>query len=513
MARVTQQKPARRNAAAGSTRGAQTAKNRRQKVFIEADSKGDKLRSVVRPAGMTVRGPPAHPRNQISFRAEPPPGYTFIPAGNPQLTNALKEFSRKEQRKIHQVSVGPLTRMTVMADCLQTTPHASRHELSREVHRVGYHFPTDIVAKVCAHYGVRLTSGGRVINENDSNGQIVMRVYQKGQLVLDEKVQDQVTINTDAKETIKDLFPKIPDNDLYQIIKTAFQLGDGKVGTADEIPLVRRAQLSVVAHIRHTYTSYDRLLRRLPYNEARHQVEEETLKKLVEWRGDDDNKADDSRRAAVNDLVRDVVVISDDDDSNSDAEDGERIQQDTLRVEELPSDAYAPQVNRASPSRGLMYEEASAGYRFVPQVARRARLTDAEIDAHRLAMWDRATLAYRTRKPEPESHYERTYIGRASPMVRTLVPLDPPAGSVIRRDYLGPSEPPLSRDYEVGHCLEDFFLTFSPSLNALPPLFRVFVLTCDRCYRPPDPCRREFMSPQTVEDTSVLTPNPRLSGP
>ncbi|KAL2044556.1 hypothetical protein ABVK25_012384 [Lepraria finkii] len=242
MARVTQQKPARRNAAAGSTRGAQTAKNRRtQKVVLESDSQGNKLRSV------------------ISFRAEPPPGYTFITAGNPQLTNALKDFARKDNRKIHQVS---------------TTPHASRHELSREVHRVGYHFPTDIVAKVCARYGIRLTRGGRVINENNSNCQIVMRVYQKGQLVLDEKVQDQVTINTDAKETIKDLFPKIPDNDLYQIIKTAFQLGDGKVGTADEIPLVRRAQLSVVAHIRHTYTSYDRLLRRLPYNEARHQVEE-----------------------------------------------------------------------------------------------------------------------------------------------------------------------------------------------------------------------------------------------
>lgn len=290
-----------------------------------------------------------------------------------------------------------------------------------------------------------------------------MRVYQKGQLVLDEKVQDQVTINTDAKETIKDLFPKIPDNDLYQIIKTAFQLGDGKVGTADEIPLVRRAQLSVVAHIRHTYTSYDRLLRRLPYNEARHQVEEETLKKLVEWRGDDDEKADESRRRAVDDLVRDVIVVSDDDDSTSDVDDEERIQQDNLRVEELPSDAYAPQVNRASPSRGLMYEEASAGYRFVPQVTRRARLTDAEIDAHRFAVWERARQAYKTRNPEPEPQYERMYVGRASPVVRTLMPLDPPSGSVIRREYLGPSQGPRTHEYEVGSCLEDSSLPVSPT--------------------------------------------------
>lgn len=117
MARVTQQKPARRNAAAGSTRGAQTARNRRtQKVVIESDSKGNKLRSVVRTATPTVRGR-AHPNLQISFRAEPPPGYTFIPAGNPQLTNALKEFARKENRKIHQVSVGRLLLYSAMADC------------------------------------------------------------------------------------------------------------------------------------------------------------------------------------------------------------------------------------------------------------------------------------------------------------------------------------------------------------------------------------------------------------
>ena len=108
MARVTQQKPARQNGPAGPMRGAQAAKNRkRQKVVVESDSKGNKLRSVVsrHVAARTARGFAYH-RSQISFRAEPPTGYTFIPAGNPQLTAALKEFSRKENRKIHQVSVG-----------------------------------------------------------------------------------------------------------------------------------------------------------------------------------------------------------------------------------------------------------------------------------------------------------------------------------------------------------------------------------------------------------------------
>ena len=33
----------------------------------------------------------------------------------------------------------------------------------------------------------------------------------------------QTTINTEARDVLKDLFPNIPDNDLNQIIKTAFQ--------------------------------------------------------------------------------------------------------------------------------------------------------------------------------------------------------------------------------------------------------------------------------------------------
>lgn len=33
----------------------------------------------------------------------------------------------------------------------------------------------------------------------------------------------QITINTEARDVIRDLFPNIPDEDINQIIKTAFQ--------------------------------------------------------------------------------------------------------------------------------------------------------------------------------------------------------------------------------------------------------------------------------------------------
>src|ERR1700759_4201234 len=116
-----------------------------------------------------------------------------------------------------------------------------------------------VVDQVCAHYGIRLSNKGELIDESKDDD-LFKRVYQNpdGKRPAEEK--DQVTINTEAKQTIKDLFPKIPDKDLFRIIKHAFQLSDARVGTAPDVTLIRRAHLSVVAHIRHNYTSYDKLL-------------------------------------------------------------------------------------------------------------------------------------------------------------------------------------------------------------------------------------------------------------
>lgn len=90
-----------------TNRGAQAAKNRnRHKVVLPINSKekGKQLQSAVRKSRAGARGT-AHPDHQITFKAEPPPGYTFIPAGNPELTAALKEFSRQGDHKIYAVTV------------------------------------------------------------------------------------------------------------------------------------------------------------------------------------------------------------------------------------------------------------------------------------------------------------------------------------------------------------------------------------------------------------------------
>jgi len=93
--------------------------------------------------------------------------------------------------------------------------------------------------------------------------------------------------------------------------------GHTRVGMAD-LPLTRRATLAVVAHIRHNYTDYDKLLRIGSWEQARKAVEHLTLDKLVQWRVDKDDNAD-----AMSDILREVIVI--DDDDSEDEQDADKL--------------------------------------------------------------------------------------------------------------------------------------------------------------------------------------------
>jgi hypothetical protein len=218
-----------------------------------------------------------------------------------------------------------------------------------------------------------------------------------------EKKKDQKTVNTEAKLAIMDLFPKIPNDDLYTIIKGAFQKGQKKVGTANELTLVRRAQLSVVAHVRHVYTKYDKLLRTVGYREARSQVENPTLKKLVEWRGDDDNTIDGKK--GLEDVMREVIVLSDDEDSDDDADDVVEVVSTRENAWPLPNHQSVAYSRPLSP-RQYHYQSGDdnvPGYRVVAQPSRRRRLLDGapqnqestQYRQSRYAAWDRAREEYR----------------------------------------------------------------------------------------------------------------------
>ncbi|KAJ5667527.1 hypothetical protein N7507_003391 [Penicillium longicatenatum] len=316
-------------------------------------------------------------RSVICFEAKAPTGYTFIPAGNPLLTTACKEQCRKEGSQIYAVS---------------TTPHMHTHNLSQHVHRIGYHFPSTVVAAVCSELGLYLTSTGKAVSFH-TLGTVDDR------RPPDSEVSQEV-INTEARDAIKDLFPNVPDKDLFQIIKTSFQKGQRKVGTASELPLARRAQLAVVAHVRHLYTDYDRLLRQGSFQEARSAVEQPTLAKVVAWRGDDENG-----ETVLEDVFREVIVISDDEDSETEEESTTTAHRD-YSVEILSNTAGTHEIQTQPISADLvtsqdptqeLSEEAPPGFRIIPE-----QKTIDRRGFSRYQAWNRALHRYRAEAQRTE---------------------------------------------------------------------------------------------------------------
>lgn len=205
---------------------------------------------------------------------------------------------------------------------LQTTPHKHKKDLSQQVHRIGYHFPSYIVDKACMSLGVQLSHSGQVIRRQQV---MLAEPRKRSTLKKTRKLRgdrnsspksdiSQATLDTQAREAIRDLFPKIPERDLHAIVARAFQKGKDRVGTAAELSLPRRVQLAVVAHIRHVYTDYDKLLKTGSWLEARARIERACLDQLAQWRGDDDD--DDPN--AMEDILREVIVIPDDDEEDVD---------------------------------------------------------------------------------------------------------------------------------------------------------------------------------------------------
>ncbi|KAF5672445.1 hypothetical protein FHETE_3748 [Fusarium heterosporum] len=210
---------------------------------------------------------------QITTKKTPPPGFEFVPAGNPQLTQACKELSREKDAMIFIVSV----------------------------HRIGHHVREIIVEEA-------RTSIGQARD-------YVLPVLRDAPEPIPES-QDEYDAQVDA--ALRDLFPRIPNTDRQMIIEHAFRrdpTGNGekeKVGLSEDITLARRVQLAVLAHIRHTHTRYDTLLKETSWQNARKVVETLCLDTLVKWRGDEE-----SGRDQLDEILREVVVISDSDGDES----------------------------------------------------------------------------------------------------------------------------------------------------------------------------------------------------
>lgn len=181
-----------------------------------------------------------------------------------------------------------------------------------------------------------------------------------------------------------------------------------------------------MAHIRHLYTDYDKLLKTTSFQDARRSVEDSTLEKLVQWRGDDE-----SGMPELEDVFREVIVISDDE---GDTEESDFIENDNapstdwgLSVEVLSSQVAADKVDFitnddinhiVSPfpvrvGRKPLFSDYNFGAGATNQASSKARVDRRGFSRYRA--WDRAMDRYREKAL---SKYDEPRLPRAPAVSR-----------------------------------------------------------------------------------------------
>ncbi|KAK7429585.1 hypothetical protein QQZ08_003965 [Neonectria magnoliae] len=353
---------------------------------------------------------------KITSRKTPPPGFEFVPIGNPQLTTACKELSRGKDAMIFIVS---------------NSKEVDSNHLAHQVHRIGHHIREMIVDEARAALGQSLDYTAPALGRSPEPI---------------PKSQEEYNAQVDA--AIRDLFPRVPNTDRQMIIEHAFRRGttfkgDKPVGLSEDITLARRVQLAVLAHIRHTHTRYDTLLRETTWQNARKVVEGLCLDTLVKWRGDEETGRDQ-----LDEILREVVVISDSEDEGSDQETDESSIEELeprpkatvpARVERNAS-GLARAGRRRSPKETVNHNGLStpAKSKGKVQKSNRKNLLDkkGQKGFKRYHAWQEAIRRYREEQdPEHPPPMDRL---PNHPVHRQLTPR--PAAPYTAREFPDPSE-------------------------------------------------------------------------
>ncbi|KAI1388863.1 uncharacterized protein F4822DRAFT_404191 [Hypoxylon trugodes] len=270
---------------------------------------------------------------KITTDKQPPPGFEFVPIGNPDLSQMCKDMSREQDAMIFIVSEGK-----------------NPDNLEHHMNRVGYHFRQMIVEQ--ARPKLKKSCNAAPAHQHSEPEPIP---------------QDQNEINDQADAVLRDLFPRIPHTDRRQIIQHAFQKdgkfhGEYRVGMAKELTLARRVQLAAIAHIRHTHTRYDDLLKQTSWANARRAVEKPCLDIIVKWRGDEETGRDQ-----LDEILREVIEIS---DTEEDSEDETPYAEPTLtpRVGTMPAGELPRYAAEPLPLELASHQPSSQAHRREPSV-------------------------------------------------------------------------------------------------------------------------------------------------
>ena len=118
----------------------------------------------------------------------------------------------------------------LLTDTPQAKPknkmHADPEKLSHHVHRVGHHFPLEIVNLACSKFGYIYDEahGLRKDKSRDRTNWIAQRVEDYSSR---QQLHGRPTTEKESKEhtrgAVREMFPKIPEADLHSIVNHAFE--------------------------------------------------------------------------------------------------------------------------------------------------------------------------------------------------------------------------------------------------------------------------------------------------
>lgn len=222
--------------------------------------------------------------------------------------------------------------------------------------------------------------------------------------------------------------------------------GEPTVGLQSNIPLSRRVQLAVLAHIRHTHTRYDLLLRETSWMNARKAVEPVCLDVLVRWRGDEETGRDQ-----MDEILREVVIITDSEDSDDSSEEDDSsddddeftsgssgaISQPNSRNQVRPNQHLQPQVGKPHmvmrPMSGNQHRPQHQSMHDQPNIQRNKK-TQRGFSRYQAA-WDQAVS--RQEPPKAPVSSRRAPSGASDQQ-------HPPYGASSSRDINHHSPPKIS---------------------------------------------------------------------
>ncbi|KAI1276396.1 hypothetical protein F5Y07DRAFT_366635 [Xylaria sp. FL0933] len=164
-----------------------------------------------------------------------PPGYSFVPKGNQYVTRNCRRQTQQSHKVVYAV-------------------------VNDRKKQVGIRVPGAIYAEVLQSEKATRSDRQELVRKNDE------------------------TIEKSLGKEIRKQFPRLPHEELRMIMRRATAKGQGRVGRTRTITMKEKAHLAVQAHIRHTKTNYDDLLKSGTEREsARAIISQRVLDVLKEW--------------------------------------------------------------------------------------------------------------------------------------------------------------------------------------------------------------------------------------